>query len=112
MGWARLRHRGQFVQPESSVEALETLRTLASAARAFVDEKCYFDSGASVKVKHMWKAWSGWCKEQDLGVGSKQKLRTDILAAFPKLGAPRNSAIGGETGRRWFGVELLDPVEE
>lgn len=85
-GWSRLRQRGYFVQPESSIEALNDMRDLASPVAAFVRECCEVAPGHCVGTSELFDAWAKWCESQgrEKFVGSKQTFGRDLAAAVPE----------------------------
>ncbi|WP_197527177.1 phage/plasmid primase, P4 family [Pirellulimonas nuda] len=80
-GWMRLRERGHFQQPDSSLETLRDLRDLTSAVGAFVREQCEMGVGYSIDIKDLFAAWRSWCGEQGRDhPGTRQSFGRDLNA--------------------------------
>jgi putative DNA primase/helicase len=85
-GWARLAHLGAFKQPESGVEAMETLEDLASPIGAFIRERCDVGAAYSADIAAVYVGWSQWCETQGREhAGTVQTFGRDLRAAVPSL---------------------------
>lgn len=106
-GWRRLNERGHFVQPASSLEALQELEDLTSPIRAFVRERCEIGPGRQVEVETLYAAWQEYCgstgRERS---GTIQTFGRDLRAAFPTLRMVRLREGDGRL-RCYEGIGLL-----
>jgi putative DNA primase/helicase len=106
-GWARLRDRGRFVQPDSSLEALGELNDLASPVGAFVRDCCEVGPTEVVPVADLFAAWKKWCESQgrDKFTSTVQTFGRDLLAVEPRIrrAQPRE---GGHKIRVYQGIGL------
>lgn len=110
-GWRRLNERGHFVQPASSLEALQELEDLTSPIRAFVRERCEVGPGRQAEVETMYAAWQDYCGSTGRErTGTIQAFGRDLRAAFPALRIvqPR---IGGTRVRFYEGIGLRPEAE-
>jgi len=108
-GWHRLRERGRFLQPDSSLESLGEMNDLASPIGAFVRDCCEVGPGQTAVVAEMFSSWKKWCETQgrEKYAGSVQTFGRDLLAAVPRIrrGQPRDS---GQRVRVYQGISLKD----
>jgi len=85
-GYARLRKRGYFLQPEAGKAVLEELEELASPIMQFIREKCRVEPGASIPTTSLYEAWREWCGGQGRDhTGTLQTFGRDIKAALPEV---------------------------
>lgn len=109
-GWRRLRERGHFVQPESSLEAMSQLEDLGSPITAFLRERCLVGPGESVEVHELFAEWQRYCQESGrINAGTIQSFGRDLRAAVPGLRVSQPRLAGGRT-RLYEGVGLM-PAE-
>lgn len=85
-GWASLRTRGCFAQPESGCEMLNDLEDLSSPIKAFLRDCCEVAPEYEVEVPNLYKCWKRWCEP----VGRKEPglqsvFGRDLHAAVPTL---------------------------
>ncbi|TWU27542.1 phage/plasmid primase, P4 family [Bythopirellula polymerisocia] len=108
-GWQRLRERGRFVQPDSSLEALGEMNDLSSPVAAFVRDCCRVGPGEVVSVADMFAAWKKWCETQgrDKYVSTIQTLGRDLLAVEPRIRRAQPRDDGGRV-RVYQGIGLQD----
>ncbi|OHB52483.1 MAG: hypothetical protein A2Y12_06355 [Planctomycetes bacterium GWF2_42_9] len=93
-GWLRLKERGRFIQPQTSLDAIEELEDLCSPVAAFVREKCIVEPGYRISVDALYAAWQMWCQSEGRSiVSTKQTFGRDLSAAFPNVRYRRNSHI-------------------
>ncbi|MGE0651669.1 MAG: phage/plasmid primase, P4 family [Alphaproteobacteria bacterium] len=115
-GWERLRARGRFEQPASSVEAMEAMEDLSSPVGAFVREKCDVGSGLTVEIDRLFAAWCAWCRDQGRGDfhGSVQSFGRDLRACVTGLASrrPRDLANQGDRQRMYVGITLRDQPDQ
>jgi putative DNA primase/helicase len=63
-GLARLRTRGRFEMPQSSLEQIQVLEDLSSPVKAFLRERCVVGPTETVRVKSLYGAWRDWCEAE------------------------------------------------
>ncbi len=106
-GWRRLNERGHFVQPASSMEALQELEDLTSPIRAFVRERCEVGPGRQVEVDALYGAWQDYCGSTGRErTGTIQTFGRDLKAAYPTLRVVRLRDGDGRV-RYYEGIALL-----
>lgn len=106
-GWRRLNERGYFVQPASSLEALQELEDLTSPIRAFVRERCEVGPGRQVEVEVLYAAWQDYCGSTGRErTGTIQTFGRDLKAAYPTLRVVRLRDGDGRV-RYYEGIGLL-----
>jgi len=102
VGWQRLHHRGHFLMPQSTADALLDLQELSSPVTAFVREECVVASGQRAWVDDLYGAWVSWCgREGRTVVTNKQTFGRDLVAAFSEIHCRR-----GSSGRFYDGIGL------
>ena len=84
-GLDRLTHRGSFVQPDTSLEAIQRLEDLASPVSAFLRERCHVTSDERVECDLLWTAWRSWCEAENRHAGTKAVFGRDLAAAVPTM---------------------------
>lgn len=106
-GWKRLRDRGRFIQPESSIEALADMADLASPIAAFVRECCVVGAGERVPPAELFDAWRKWCGLQgrENMAGTLSTFSRDLLATEPLLQKKRLRE-GDDRQRVYWGIGL------
>ena len=105
-GWQRLKKRGRFVQPESSLEGIEEMLDLASPISAFIRDWCVTGPAAEIVAKDLYDAWCLWCADQGKDQpGTLQVFGRDLRAAMPRIRItqPRTD-VGRE--RHYHGIKL------
>jgi putative DNA primase/helicase len=100
-GLDRLRKRGRFVMPKSSVQALQTLEDLTSPVGAFLRDWCSVGADQRVTVKELYDAWTYWCQQQGMPSGSASVFGRNLLAAHTHV-----QVKGRAPGRFYEGVAL------
>jgi putative DNA primase/helicase len=105
-GWARLRRRGRFAEPEASTDLREALDELTSPVFAFVQARCVVGPEHEVDTKVLYGAYRGWCEmvgrervEDEEGFG--RALRAAITVER------KQRKEGGHRWRVYMGVGLL-----
>jgi putative DNA primase/helicase len=105
-GWRRLRDRGYFIQPSSSIEMAGQLEDLSSPISQFVRERCELGPYYEVSRDALFKAWCNWCSgEGRHEPGIKSTFGRDLAAAFPEVGELRKGGRG-EQERFYTGIKL------
>jgi putative DNA primase/helicase len=106
-GRQRLRNRGFFVTPKSSLDAVRQLEDLSSPIGAFLREDCDIGTRYTVSTKRLFESWQSWCKASNKeSVGTEQMFGKDLAAAVPGITItnPRHTAEGRQ--RFYLGVRL------
>jgi putative DNA primase/helicase len=105
-GWQRLRNRGHFIHPDSSLEMMGEFHDLASPISQFIRECCIVDVAATVSRSAIYDRYAEWAraagkKHIDDEAGFGRNLR----AALPGLrdSQPR---VEGKQIRHYVGVGL------
>jgi len=104
IGLQRLRARGHFQPATSGREAVQQLEDLASPISAFVRDHCVVGPGNRVTVEDLFAEWRRWCQDNGHGVGTKQTLGKNLIAAYPSIVCRKNNT----TGRFYDGIALRD----
>jgi putative DNA primase/helicase len=111
-GWHRLRERGHFIQPASSIQALEDLENLTNPTGAFLREVCEIGPGRQVECSLLFCYWRAWAEKQNRQhVGTVQAFGVNIRAGMPGLRISQPRQEGGRA-RCYEGIALkpdLDP---
>jgi putative DNA primase/helicase len=112
-GWARLRERGHFIQPESGMAEKESMEDMASPISEFVKECCEIgndDMRHCVSRGEMFAAWQAWCQSQGIGrAGNQSKFGRDLRSVVPNL-TNFQHRIGGRPVRYYGRIRLVDGV--
>jgi putative DNA primase/helicase len=106
-GWDRLRERGHFIIPESSLAAIRTLEDLASPISAFLRDWCVDGPDERADVKVLYDAWYYWCEQHGHKPGSDHVFGRNLHAALPHI-RPR----GRSPERFYQGVGLSEGGKE
>lgn len=85
-GLDRLAARGRFAEPESSAEAAELLRQVASPISTFLAERCQMCPDCSVGKDILFAAWCDWCRGRGRdAAGVKETFSKALFAAAPQI---------------------------
>jgi putative DNA primase/helicase len=84
-GLDRLRKRGRFQMPESSLAAIQQLEDLASPVSAFIREWCSKAPAKRVNVKVLYDAWAKWCEQGGHNRGNNIVFGRNLKAAVPQI---------------------------
>ncbi len=107
-GWRRLRERGRFTQPDSSLELLGELSDLSSPVGQFVRERCVVDAESWVASSEIYQAWCDWCEQTGRREpGTIQTFGRDLHAVVAGL-KPGRLRNGQERIRGYHGIRLKD----
>lgn len=102
-GLRALKANGKFNNPAAGEKILRDFVYLSSPVKAFLDECCEIDNGASVSRKEIQLAWSLWCDENGHVPGSAADFGRKLRAVVPKI----NDSQHRHDGRRdWLYVGL------
>lgn len=107
-GWARLRERGYFIQPESARELVDQMEELASPVALFVKECCELDAAASVNVGTLYKGWCWWCAKNGREPGTAQMFGRNLAAAASNIRRTQPTDESGGRYRAYEGIALRD----
>lgn len=106
-GMDRLRRRGRFVIPDSSLELMTQLEDLASPISAFVRDRCTVDPMATVSCDTLYIAWRRWCADEGrTHPGKAATFGKDLFAAFPQVSKSRPRAADGNRTWTYTGIGL------
>ena len=117
-GWARLRERGRFVQPESGKADVQRMYDSASPISAFIRDCCKLGSDKWIAKTELFNAYRDYMTSNghrhhptQIGFGMA------LSAALPELGegkVPRKQQNGVEQERRentYVGIDLREEVK-
>jgi putative DNA primase/helicase len=106
-GWKRLRERGHFLQPSSSLELIEDLNDLSSPVGAFVKECCEVGAPSrKVPRLELYQAYLQWCQENGFHFPDRANTFGRNLRAFvPGLGTTQ-PRMDGDKVRFYTGISL------
>jgi putative DNA primase/helicase len=109
-GLDRLRARGHFREPTSSVDAMRHLSDLASPVAAFARDECLVGPNHETAKDDLWKAWKAWCESEGMTSGTKAVLIRDLRAAHPGI-KPKRAGPRGDRLQIVAGIGLRPTVE-
>jgi P4 family phage/plasmid primase-like protien len=104
-GLRRLRARGRFTQPASSVPVIDEFRRSLTPVAEFMDECCMEGPQHWVLKRQVYDAWSMWAKERGLRPGIQSRFGQRILAQNPTITSARRS-LGGKQKSVYSGIQL------
>jgi len=94
-GWIRLRERGHFVTPESSVESVEMLMDLTSPVGAWLRQACVVAPDQRAYVQDLYQSYRKWCENEGRSqIPTVQTWAKDLVAVAPGLRQRRNPSVG------------------
>jgi hypothetical protein len=105
-----VQNRNAFTPTASAVDAIVTMRDMASPVAAFVREKCELGSQYQIRRDELYSAYRAWCEASGHPRPTKEILGRDLRAAFPTIraGRPRGHALSAmgprptrPSTRRW-----------
>jgi putative DNA primase/helicase len=106
-GLDRLRRRGFFIMPESSLDSIRELEDAAEPVRAFLREWCKRGPQQRVNVKAFYRAYRAWAEEAGQSVLAKNSFGRALRGQLPKL-----RTTGAGKNRDYVGVALSDSGQE
>jgi putative DNA primase/helicase len=113
VGYARLRKRGYFVQPESGRDSVAQLERLSSPVTAFVNDCCEIGAGFQIVIEHLYRAWRIWCQSNGRrDPGTSQTFGRDLKAAFPAVKATNPLRRSDGSRIRYYEGIRLRPKED
>jgi putative DNA primase/helicase len=110
-GLDRLRARGHFREPTSSVDAMRRLRDLASPVSAFTREACVIGPEHEIDKDELWAAWKNWSENEGMPKSTKALLMRDLCAAFPGI-RPKRGQREGDRVQMVVGISLRPAVDQ
>lgn len=113
-GGNRLRSRGHFQTPASSVERLRQLELLSSPIKAFLADRTKIEPGAEVLCSALFAAWCEWCAAQKRDQpGSRQIFGRNFSAAAPGVRVEqKRDPVSGVRHRWYIGIRLREAFED
>jgi putative DNA primase/helicase len=107
-GLRRLRERGRFVLPPSSLDVLARIAKKAAPVLNFVEDECELGLDCSVKRDELFERYKTWCQESGHRAMSKSAFVTALEDADPSIKCRRPSAEDGSYQRPYvfFGIKL------
>lgn len=105
MGLDRLRERGRFTVPESSLTAIELMQDLTSPVGMFIRERCDVGVTETVDKMSLYQAWQTWAANNGHHCGAQSTFGRDLQSAVPDLGQTQVSASGSRQ-RFYTGINL------
>jgi putative DNA primase/helicase len=82
-------NKNAFTPTASAVDAIVTMRDLASPVAAFVREKCELGSAYQIGRDDLYSAYKAWCEANGHPRPTKEILGRDLRAAFSSIRATR-----------------------
>jgi putative DNA primase/helicase len=106
-GLRRLRERGRFVLPPSSLDVLARIAKKAAPVLNFVEDECELGPDYSVKRDELFDHYKAWCERSGHRPMSKSAFVTALEDADPTIKCRRPSAEDGSEKRRYvfFGIK-------
>lgn len=110
-GWARLRERGHFEQPESSKNALKQFEYLTSPMKKFIDEFCIVGSDEWVNVDTAYGAYCDFCKSNRIIIKPKPVFARDLKSVINHMHTTQRRDKSGERFRVFEGFRMKSESE-
>lgn len=110
-GWARLRERGRFEQPDSSKNALKQFEYLTSPMKKFLDEFCILGNEEWVSVDLAFNAYCDFCKSNKLPKSTKPVFARDLKSVINHMHTTQRRDKSGERFRVFTGFRLKSESE-
>jgi putative DNA primase/helicase len=104
-GYRRLRERGHFVQPESSLDAVDDIEMLGAPVKAFIRDCCDTKAGLTVLADDLWATWQHWCAVEGQKVGNKAWFGRNLRTAAPGIRDTRPRS-GDRRGITYSGIAM------
>ena len=96
-GLDRLRKRGFFVSPKSSMDKIKEFEELSAPIGAFLRDRCEMGDNLKIECTELFSMWNTWCREQGRdGIGTLQTFSRDLKA--------QDANVMTKTLRGWNGV--------
>lgn len=105
-GWDRVRARGRFQMPDTSVTVMQEFQDLGSPIRAFLRDECTVQTGLRVQKDTLYTSWKTWCAANGRDhPGTSQLFSRNIRAALPYVLDTR-TRTNGTRFEHWEGLGL------
>jgi len=106
-GLGRLRRQGRFTTPEIAKDVARDFARLVSPIKAFLEDSCIVEPGATEFCETIWAAWQTYAKLNGYFDGSKETLGARLKSLIPNLLTTRPRTDGRRL-RCYVGVGLQD----
>jgi putative DNA primase/helicase len=106
-GLDRLRQRGHFEMPQSSLDAIRLLEDLASPVGAFLRDWCKIGPDKRSRVHLLYDAYTKWCEVEGHKPKSNAWFGRDLRAAIPHV-----KSRGQGHDRFYEGIDLNEHGQE
>lgn len=110
-GWARLRERGYFEQPDSSKNALKQFEYLTSPMKKFLDEFCVVGTDEWVNVDVAYDTYCDFSKSNRLIIKPKPVFARDLKSVINHMHTTQKRDKTGERFRVFEGFRLKTETE-
>jgi putative DNA primase/helicase len=100
-GMDRLRSRGHFEMPKSSLDAIRQLEELASPVQAFIRDWCEVGKDKEINTRVLYQAYALWCEQ-----GGHQKGSNIVFGRNLRAVLPQASTHGHGQSRHFVGLAL------
>lgn len=109
MGARRLRERGAFTVPDSTLRAVEDYRSWADTVIAWAHELVSFEEGRRISRSHVYDSYQEWCRANGRGAVSSKKFWPRLREVVAEQRVELNET---RSGGRWYVEGLLvgDPT--
>jgi putative DNA primase/helicase len=104
-GLRRLRARGKFTEPKSSLPVVEEFKRLMTPVAEFLDECCTLNRVGYVPCAQLYDVWLAWARAKGCRPGARTTFIQRVLSQNADLFVDRVS-LQGERVRCMSGVEL------
>lgn len=84
-GWAKLRERRKFTQPDSGRAMQKQIAELASPVASFVGLHCELGDSTKVETELLYANWRVYCDRTGHQAGSDATFGRDLMAAYPTI---------------------------
>lgn len=103
-GRVRLYRNGRFTTTQSGRDALASLEKLQAPVRAFVEDECELQPGATIEKQVLYQRYGHWCGQQGLRPSAQPTFGRDLHAAFKEIGEERPRIEGGRRVTMYTGI--------
>jgi P4 family phage/plasmid primase-like protien len=105
-GWVRLKERGHFVLPQSSLQSVDELEDMASPVKAFIRDMCELEPDAVTSKHQLWNAYVNWSSENnEVKSGSRQFFK-NLIAASGRAIHPSKPRDGDKRIPSYVGIRI------
>jgi putative DNA primase/helicase len=103
-GWRRLRTRGHFMQPRTSVADLEQLEDIGDSVGAWIREACERGPALAVTKSEARASYQAWCARNDVPAKSAPLFGRDLSSKGINVTRPRDAS--GKQVDHYAGIRL------